>query len=114
MFNADALVLTVRMAVTMMSQIKLMDMILKIKMILKISEKLMMMVTIMVRLMFKVNIAMTATYMIFGLSLFMMVFHLVQVKTSSSSINLHQLQQLHCIMSFNGAIKDNNTWVVLN
>ena len=28
---------------------------------------------------FQVNIAMTATYMIFGLSLFWMVFHLVQV-----------------------------------
>ena len=92
---------------TMMSQIKLMDMILKI------SEKLMMIVTttIMMRLLFKVNIAMTATYMIFGLSLFMMVFHLVQVKMSSSSKNHHQL---HCIKRFNvtyifSTIKDNNT-----
>ena len=31
---------------------------------------------------FQVNIAMTATYMIFGLSLFWMVFHLVQVFSS--------------------------------
>ena len=33
----------------------------------------------------QVNIAMTATYMIFGLSLFWMVFHLVQVNFKTSS-----------------------------
>ena len=33
----------------------------------------------------QVNIAMTATYMIFGLSLFWMVFHLVQVNFRTSS-----------------------------
>ena len=39
----------------------------------------------------QVNIAMTATYMIFGLSLFWMVFHLVQVnfRTSSSKCFCH-------------------------
>ena len=38
----------------------------------------------------QVNIAMTATYMIFGLSLFWMVFHLVQVnfRTSSAKCSL--------------------------
>ena len=35
----------------------------------------------------QVNIAMTATYMIFGLSLFWMVFHLVQVNFRTSSAN---------------------------
>ena len=36
----------------------------------------------------QVNIAMTATYMIFGLSLFWMVFHLVQVNFRTSSIKM--------------------------
>ena len=38
----------------------------------------------------QVNIAMTATYMIFGLSLFWMVFHLVQVNFRTSSAKCFQ------------------------
>ena len=45
----------------------------------------------------QVNIAMTATYMIFGLSLFWMVFHLVQVnfRTSSSKCFRHSFHSFH-------------------
>ena len=45
----------------------------------------------------QVNIAMTATYMIFGLSLFWMVFHLVQVnfRTSSSKCFQNPFHSFH-------------------
>ena len=45
----------------------------------------------------QVNIAMTATYMIFGLSLFWMVFHLVQVnfRTSSSKCFHNSFHSFH-------------------
>ena len=45
----------------------------------------------------QVNIAMTATYMIFGLSLFWMVFHLVQVnfRTSSSKCFQNSFHSFH-------------------
>ena len=49
----------------------------------------------------QVNIAMTATYMIFGLSLFWMVFHLVQVnfRTSSAKCFHHFFHSFHSSQS---------------